>query len=537
MANPPRIDRLARKLFGTTIAERRLKRFFTPSAHAEMTKGKVLQYVGISSMYLTPLEILIYHLLRKTGFDVDYMIYDEAVPINEVITKEREEVQGKEKFWNKSCRNGRRLLSAAGIKYEVIPIHERATNISASQTSLTEILQFRLDGIDFGDIVKGTLFRYYKSLTFGSDSETIARRMLTTALSNYFCVKQQFERNDYRFVLFSHGIYITWQPIVEYCRRNNITYICYDRAKTKDHGNFNVNQPSPDWRFDAAWERYRDRTLTDQEKGKVVSYLQQRELQKGDVYAYNFSARAEDISSEKRRLQIPSHRKCVTIFTNLIWDAANVSRDIAFSSAFECAVQTIEYFRSRDDIQVVIRSHPAEKVLGTSERYAHLLTDHFGTNLPNNVTIISPDDNVNSFTVIDLSSVGVVNTSTVGLEMAVLGKPVILISETHYRDKGFTIDVASPDEYFSAIDCALIEAQIPRNQQALAEKYFFMMMFLYQHKLPTRYSNESFEGYSCEKFAQLSATDPLVRIVRKLEDQELVDFVEWPDSKIDDLVT
>jgi hypothetical protein len=60
--------------------------------------------------------------------------------------------------------------------------------------------------------------------------------------------------------------------------------------------------------------------------------------------------------------------------------------------------------------------------------------------LPANISIIEPEDNINFFSVLELSDIGVGYTSTVGLEMAIEGKPVILISETHYRDKVFTHD-------------------------------------------------------------------------------------------------
>jgi hypothetical protein len=477
-------------------------------------------------MYLTPTEIFLHHLLRRQNFSVDYYVYDETVPINEVITKERVDTQGKDSFWSKSCHRSRQMLNAGRIDYNTIPMSKEAASISESLEGLDEILAFRFQNVDFGNIVEGALYRYYKSLAFGTDVESVARQMLITALSNYLCVRNLCEQNDYRYVMFSHGIYITWQPVVEYCRQKGIDYICYDRAKTKDHGNFNVNQPSPDWSIEEGWKRYADRQLTHCEKKQVQEYLTERELQKGDVYAYNFSGRAENLEIEKRRLGIPLDRKCVTIFTNLIWDAANVSRDIAFPSALECVISTIESFRERADIQVVVRSHPAEKVLGTEERYASLVKEHFGHNLPDNVTLITAEDDVNSFTMIDITDVGVVNTSTVGLEMAVLGKPVILIAETHYRNKGFTYDATNPVDYFNAIETALDESNIETKKVDLAEKYFFMMMFLYQVRLPSVYQDGVFKGYSFENFHSIPSDDPLVKIVEKMANSNH-SFLEW----------
>lgn len=507
-----------------------VRRFFADLPPCPAPHGRVLHYVGISSMYLTPMEVLLYQLLRQRGFEVDYLVYDQTVPINEILTKAREETQGREQFFAKSCSNGERMLKAAQVDYQYIEISDKAKQLSNALGDLNAVLNFQYDDIDFGNIVSGAMYRYYKSLTFGENALDIARRALTTALSNYFCVKKLCETHDYDFVTFSHGIYMTWQPVVEYCQRNDIPYVCYDRAKTRDHGNFNVNQPSPDWSMEAAWQRFTDRELNATETERVHEYLRDRETQTGDVYAYNSTERADSLTAERQRLGIPENRKVITIFTNLIWDAANVCRDLAFPSALECVFQTIEYYRNREDIQVVVRSHPAEKVLGTSDRYADLVQEHFGESLPGNVTLITPEDDVNSFTMIDLTDVGVVNTSTVGLEMAALGKPVVLIAQTHYRGKGFTHDVESTAEYFNTVDRLLESPDLLNQQVPLAEKYFYLMMFRYQQHLPTRYSKAGqFTGYSAEKFSTLAADEPLVKICDQLADGIPSDFLSWPE--------
>ena len=110
--------------------------------------------------------------------------------------------------------------------------------------------------------------------------------------------------------------------------------------------------------------------------------------------------------------------------------------------------------------------------------------DSFEEDLPENVVILDSSVNVNSFTVLDLTDIGVVHTSTVGLELAIEGKPVILISDTHYRDKGFTIDVMSREHYFNQLHKCLKDKIVLEDQVRLAKKYFYLMMFEYQHKMP-----------------------------------------------------
>lgn len=503
--------------------------FFKSVSHSNPVKGKILMYVGIGDMFLSPVEMVMFHLFKNQGCEVDYLIYDETIPINEVITKERVESYGKDAFWNKSVNIARKNLSAAQINYSIININPEISLLIKDLNDIESILKFHYDGIDFGDIVKGVMFRYYKSLKFGSDSFEVGKKFLITTLTNYFKVRELNSLNKYEYILFSHGIYCTWQPVVSFCEKNNIPFICYDRAKVKGECNFNLNVPSPVWDISTAWERLKNYQLTTDELDRVGKYLKERELQKGDVYSYNFSVKESNISALKDRLNISATATVVTIFTNLIWDAANVSRDIAFSSPIDCIKKTIDYYIKRKDVHIVIRSHPAEKVLGTKERYGELVRGLFNIGLPTNVTIIEPEQNINSFSVLELSDIGVVHTSTVGLEMAIEGKPVILISETHYRDKGFTYDAINESDYFSTLDNLIYSKDLKPNQIQLAKKYFYLMMFEYQQKMPMTFTEKGvFNGYGYQNFDALcnDADSQINRIVERISNTKTFkDFI------------
>ncbi len=318
---------------------------------------------------------------------------------------------------------------------------------------------------------------------------------------------------------------------MEFCNRYQVKYVCYDRAKRIASANFNINNPSPIWDISEAWKRYASRQLSNQELTQVDDYLKERELQKKDVYAYNLSSKVKDLEKLKQSLGIPQGAKVITVYTNLIWDAANVSRDIAFTSPLECIVKTVERYQGNKNVHVLVRSHPAEKIIGTVERYGDLVKNHFKT-LPSNITIIEPDLDINSFSIIEISDIGVVHTSTVGLEMAIEGKPVILISDTHYRDKGFTYDATSESNYFEVLDQLIQHTNLLDKQVALSKKYFYMMMFEYQKIMPLVIKNNMFDGYSAEGIEELSDTVELVRIIKSLSDKQTKDFIFW-DSNIE----
>jgi CDP-glycerol glycerophosphotransferase (TagB/SpsB family) len=493
-------------------------------------KEKILLYAGIPNMYLSAWEMLLYHLLRARGYEVDYVVYDAAVPMNELITQKAVETRGKDAYWNPLVKQGMQMLKAAGIQPKVIPfpLEEIGKLIPPLGSEPEAYFNFHFDGLHLGSHVHGVTFRYYKSTTFGPDAANVARKFLITTLANYLFIRDLCQKSRYHSVLFSHGIYCTWGSLTDYCLKYKVPFVCYDRAKTKGTLNFNYNQPAPVWSFDSAWNRYNNRKLNELENAKVDEYFRERELQKGDVFAYNFTPRQSDVAALKINLGIPEGRKVITLFSNLIWDAANVSRDIAFPSALDCIVRTIEHFAGREDVQIVLRAHPAEKVLGTSQTYKGLVSEHFDHKLPSNFTFL--DYEVNSYNVLDLSDIGVVNTSTVGLEFAMTGKPILLISETHYRGKGFTYDSSSEEQYFQLLEELIISPELLPAQVELARKYYYMMMYLYQQRMPLEYSGTSFLKYEAENFEALYRDNPtLSRILSAIESGR-EDFVFWGEE-------
>ena len=72
---------------------------------------------------------------------------------------------------------------------------------------------------------------------------------------------------------------------------------------------------------------------------------------------------------------------------------------------------------------------------------------------------------------------GLVYSSTAGLEMVLAGKPVIVAAQTHYRSKGFTIDVESPGEFIAALNHLLVDSLSMSPDIVLARRYAYLFFF------------------------------------------------------------
>jgi len=80
-----------------------------------------------------------------------------------------------------------------------------------------------------------------------------------------------------------------------------------------------------------------------------------------------------------------------------------------------------------------------------------------------------------------------VYTTTVGMEMAMSGVPVIVIGQTHYRDKGFTLDPDSWISFFDMLSDFIAnpgKEQLTKQEIDLAWEYAYRFYFEYPQAYP-----------------------------------------------------
>jgi len=112
--------------------------------------------------------------------------------------------------------------------------------------------------------------------------------------------------------------------------------------------------------------------------------------------------------------------------------------------------------------------------------------------IPSHIHLIGALDNVNTYDLIEVANLGLAYTTTVGVETAMNGIPVISCGDTHYRRRGFTIDPSTWDEYFSALENVLSDLPAHRlneGQTAKAWNYAYRFFFEYPRPFPWRLMN------------------------------------------------
>ena len=237
---------------------------------------------------------------------------------------------------------------------------------------------------------------------------------------------------------------------------------------------------------DDLWEVRKDLPMEDDEMEKIRDMFSAR--QHADLWQ-NFSRRwqkSDRVGEEKVREDLKlDDRPVVFLATNVLGDSLTLGRQIISRNMAEWIERTVQYFVERTDVQLVIRVHPGEQLThGTSMvDVVHSLLPE----LPEHIHLILPADQTNSYDVVDIATLGLVYTTTMGLEMAMNGVPVIVAGQTHYRNRGFTLDPDNWVTYYKTIGGLLDDpagAALTEEQVKLAWKYAYSFFFEYPRPFP-----------------------------------------------------
>ena len=141
----------------------------------------------------------------------------------------------------------------------------------------------------------------------------------------------------------------------------------------------------------------------------------------------------------------------VLLALNSSWDAAALGLQAVFKDNSQWIVETTRYLLAHTTAPVIVRQHPAERlnIARTSDDYRLLLQKNFGSEP--RLHFIAADETINSYALLDRVAVVVAYTSTIGIEAAALGKPVITASNSYYSNLGFVWKASALDQYNSLL--------------------------------------------------------------------------------------
>jgi hypothetical protein len=237
---------------------------------------------------------------------------------------------------------------------------------------------------------------------------------------------------------------------------------------------------------DKIWSARSKRDLNEDQIDQVKALFVAR--QKGNLWE-NFARRWQEVPASggnvvRQTLGLDS-RPIILLATNVIGDSLTLGRQVFSDSMTDWLRRTVKYFSERSDVQLLVRIHPGE-LLTNGPSVSDVVREAL-PHIPEHVHVIEASAQINTYDLVEIAALGLVYTTTVGMEMAMSGIPVIVVGNTHYRNKGFTLDPHSWDNYFELLDqfiAAPEKFQLTREQVESAWKYAYIFFYVYPLPYP-----------------------------------------------------
>ncbi|PWR70695.1 hypothetical protein [Methanospirillum lacunae] len=282
-------------------------------------------------------------------------------------------------------------------------------------------------------------------------------------------------------VVTNDSYYGMWALLQHICEEKNIPFYSHWIGGRPDGWCYAYNNAAMNLDFSPSWKSFVNKPLNKQQVEKVKNWINSRytgremildtaSLQSHNSVHFDFS-------------KFDMGKKTAILAANVIWDLAALNKQIVFSDMIDWIIQTIKWFAIHSEYQLIIKPHPGElhpEIPETKERIEIALSLNKVT-IPNNVFLLPTKVDCTVYDLIPLTTVGLVHTTTVGIELAGRGIPVITTAHSPYRGFGFTIDPVFSEEYFSDLERCLNGEILIEQEKQIEKAYKFILFYQYHY--------------------------------------------------------
>ena len=330
--------------------------------------------------------------------------------------------------------------------------------------------RFEYAGLSLGSIAELSVIWYLCRAQIGDADVPLFRRALRTAILVADRFPVHLERTEPDCVVMLNGSFVAEAVARKICEEKGIRYVTHEVGPIPGTLYVAVNDRNT-YSVSDTFKSVAHTPLTPQQENKAQQVFNtwRRKGEAKTPTPGDHDVVQQDEESTKRPMAVA--------FPNMTFDSAAVGRETVFSGVLDWMLKTILYFTKHPEWQLIIRCHPAESNLtrrsldriedGIAEKYPAL---------PQNIRLIGSGENADSYALMDAATCGLAYTSTTGLEMIAMGKPVIIAGQARYAGLGFTEEPASQEEYFSRLKTFLTQ---PVNVDPLHRELLLRYMYHY----------------------------------------------------------
>lgn len=289
------------------------------------------------------------------------------------------------------------------------------------------------------------------------------------------------------FLLLFNGRMAPMRTALELGKRRGIPALVEERGVVPGHMTFFENRSCVDshdlvtlWR---AWENV---PLTAAELDAIGALFKER--WRGMKDSVVFMAGNQRADETRAALRLDPARPVWALFTSNLDEAGGTNlADGVFATHGAWVLASVDFARRHPAVQLVIRVHPNS---GSQRSFAKnpqelAFYESIANSLPENVRLVRSDDTLNSYALASMADVGLTWHSTIGIEMAALGKPVVRCGSREHAAQPCLIMPETPAAYEDKLgDLLLGRAPDPLSCARPAWRFGAAAFFRYSFAFP-----------------------------------------------------
>ncbi|MFM8322215.1 MAG: hypothetical protein ACKOC5_14980 [Chloroflexota bacterium] len=234
---------------------------------------------------------------------------------------------------------------------------------------------------------------------------------------------------------------------------------------------------------DALWQARRDHPLNESQWEQIRSlYASRQNARLWENFARQWQGQPSQGGEQVRQALGLDQRPLALLAANVIGDSLTLGRQVFSRNMTEWLQRTARHFADLPQVQLVVRIHPGERYLkgpSVAEVVRAALPD-----MPSHIHLVEAGDPVNTYDLVEIADLGLVYTTTVGMEMAMSGVPVIVGGQTHYRGKGFTLDPSCWEDQQQFIAGWLADPQRRMERPEVEQAWNYAYRFFFEYPTP-----------------------------------------------------
>ncbi|OGJ37760.1 MAG: hypothetical protein A2182_03095 [Candidatus Pacebacteria bacterium RIFOXYA1_FULL_38_18] len=415
---------------------------------------------NVEIWYFALVEATIAHALQKNGHEVVYItpgnyFKKRSNPMNEKILRKEFNL------------NGYEIKSALNEK------DKKKINSLLDKITKNNFKNFKINNIKIGKIALYESLLHHKKITPSFSDKEWKEYFLNIedTLISFFACRKIIKKEKPDILLMYNTLYSVNRVWERYAHLKKIpTYFLHHGLNFSDIDNTVLIAKNNSIYYLKSLRKIWLRLKNYPSSKKMLSYVTDHflELLKGEHSLVYSAPKSKKRINVRKVFNIKENQKVLSAtmssYDELLAaeyvEAISKSKNVIFNDQVDWVKSLINYVKNKPNLFLIIRVHPRE----FPNKRDNLKSEHAGVlekvlkKLPNNVKVNWPKDNLSIYDLAQETDVFLNAWSTVGVEMSLLGIPVVLYSkeffpyppDLNYLGKNKT-------DYFSKIELALKE--------------------------------------------------------------------------------